>query len=87
MSYFCCYITFKLYDDLVGKNVFARLRDVRHPEWQDCKVVSIAAAGIKLKSKRTFEQFIIDNNSVPTDLRLHGAFVPWEYQQKPYNGS
>ena len=74
------------YDDLVGQNVFARLRDSGHPEWQKCNVVSVISAGIKLRSQRTHEEFIIDNNDVREDLRLCDAFIPWEREQKPYNG-
>ena len=74
------------YEDLVHKKVWARLRNGEHPEWQICTVCSIISAGIKLKSARTNELFIIDNNDVRDDVRLMSAFVPWEEEQKNYNG-
>ena len=73
-------------DDLVGRNIFARLRDSRHPEWQKYNVVGLIPEGIKVRSHRTHEEFIISNNDVREDLRLCGAFIPWEREQKPYNG-
>ena len=74
------------YEDLIHKKVWARLRDFGHDEWQKCTVCGIVCAGIKLKSERTRELFIIDNNDVRDDLRLLTAFVPWEVDQKPYTG-
>ena len=74
------------YDDLVGRNIFARLRDSGHPEWQKCNVVGLIPAGIKLRSHRTHEEVIIANNDVRADLRLCDAFIPREREQKPYNG-
>ena len=75
------------YDDLVNQHVFARLFDKAHAEWQRCKVVSICAAGIKLKSAKTKEIFVIDNDSVMDDVRVQGAFIPWEREQEPYDGN
>ena len=75
------------YSDLVGKQVFARLWDDDHPEWQLCKVLKIIRSGIKLQSKRTRESFIVANEDVRSDLRLRDAFIPWEHEQKLYNGN
>ena len=74
------------HDDLVGKTVFARLRDVHHPEWQQCTVVQLVDSGIKVKSRRSHEVFLIANNDVCEDLRLRTAFLPYERDQKPYDG-
>ena len=74
------------YEDLLCKKVWARLRDVYHPECQIRTVYEIVSAGIKLKSERTNELFIVGNNDVRDDLRLLTAFVPWEVEQKPYTG-
>ena len=75
------------YNDLVGKQVFARLRDDDHPEWQLCKVLKIIRSGIKLQSQLTRESFIVANEDVRSDLRLRDAFIPWEHEQKLYNGN
>ena len=75
-----------VYDDLVGKKVYARLYDEQNPEWQLCRVVSLCNAGIKVKSDRTRSIHIIDKFDVAEDLRVEGAFVPWEKDQKPYDG-
>ena len=74
------------YEDLVGKYVHARLYDHKHPEWQRCKVVAICQSGLKVKSIRTKELHIIGNIDVPADVRMEGAFVPWEVEQQPYDG-
>lgn len=76
----------KTYDDIVGKNVYARLRVPHHREWEECQAIALVSAGIKIKCIATHEIFIISNNDVREDLRLMDAFVPWEKQQKPYNG-
>ena len=75
------------YDDLVDKYVFVRRRDVKHPEWQQCKVLKLVYSGIKVESRRTLEHFIIANNDVIDDLRLVNAFLPYERDQQPYDGS
>ena len=75
------------YENLIRKKVWARLRDAGHPEWQICTVCDIVPAGIKLKSGRTHELFIVGNNDVRDDMRLLTAFVPWEKEQKPYTGA
>lgn len=74
------------YDDLVGKYVFARLRDGTHPEWQQCKVVQLVDSGIKLESRRSREVFLICNDDVCEDLRLRNAFLPYERDLKSYDG-
>ena len=75
------------YNDLVGKYVFARLRDARHSEWEKCKVLELLYSGIKVEARRTREQFIIASNDVIDDLRLVNAFLPYELEQKPYDGT
>ena len=74
------------YEDIVGQKVHVRLRECHHREWEICKVIEIVSAGIKLKCFATKEFFIIANNDVRNDLRLLNAFVPWEKQQKLYDG-
>ena len=74
------------YTDLIRKKVWARLRDAGHPEWQICTVYAIVSSGIKLKSDRTNELFIVTNNDVKNDLRLLNTFVPWEKEQQIYDG-
>ena len=76
-----------VYEDLVGKHVHARLYDAEHPEWQRCKVVAICKAGLKVKSMRTKTIHIVGNCDVPEDVRMEGAFVPWEVEQQPYDGA
>ena len=76
-----------MYDNLVGTSVYARLYDNQHPEWQLCRVISLCNAGIKVKSARTHSMHIIDKFDVAEDLRVDGAFVPWESDQKPYDGA
>ncbi len=75
------------YDDLINQHVFARLFDKQHAEWQRCRVVAICAAGIKLKSTKTQELFVIGNDNVIDDVRVEGAFIPWEREQAPYDGN
>ena len=82
---FTC-LQIKTYDDIVGKNVYARLRVAHHSEWEECQVIALVPAGIKIKSIATHELFIVSNNDVREDLRLMNAFVPWEKQQKAYKG-
>ena len=74
------------YEDLVGKFVHVRLFDKAHPEWQRCEVVSIVRSGIKLKSTLNEELFVICKDDVVEDIRAEGAFIPWEREQKPYDG-
>ena len=74
------------YEDLVGQDVHARLFDKDHPEWQRCRVVEICAAGIKLKSCLNNEVFIVGNEDVVDDVRADGAFIPWERDQKQFDG-
>ena len=77
----------KCYEDLVGTFVHARLYDEDHPEWQLCKVVSICKAGLKVRSKRSKELHLIPNSEVAEDVRVKGAFIPWEDEQKAYDGT
>ena len=75
------------YNDLVGKYIFARLRDGNLFEWQQCKVTELVDSGLKVQSRRTHEVFIIANNDVCEDVRLANAFLPYEHDQKPYDGN
>ena len=77
----------RIYDDLVGKNVHARLYDKDSPEWQRCKVIQLCNSGLKLKSTLTQELHLVANGDIPEDIRVDGAFIPWEYEQKPYDGT
>ena len=70
----------------MGKFVYARLFDKTHPEWQRCKVMSIVRSGIKVKSTLNNELFVICKDDVAEDVRAEGAFIPWEHEQKPYDG-
>lgn len=68
------------------QDVHARLFDKGHPEWQRCRVIEICAAGIKLKSYLTKELFFVGKEDVAEDIRADGAFVPWEREQKCFDG-
>ena len=70
----------------MGQCIYARLFDKAHPEWQRCRVVGIVRAGIKVKSTRNNQLFVIGKDDVVEDVRVEGAFIPWERAQKPYNG-
>ena len=75
-----------IYEDLVDQFVHSRLFDKAHPEWQRCKVISIVPSGIKLQSTLNKEVFIICKEDVGEDIRAEGSFIPWERDQKPYDG-
>ena len=77
---------FSVYEDLVGKNVYTRLYNEEHAEWELCRVLKLCRAGLKVKSSRTNSIHIIGNADVSEDVRVVGAFVPWEKEQKPYDG-
>ena len=77
-----------IYEDLIDKQVWARLEDPpHHDEWELCKVMSIVHAGMKVQSKKKKEFFLIPNNAVTRDVRLLSAFLPYESEHHAYDGT
>ena len=70
----------------MNQEVHTRLFDKGHPDWQRCRVIEICTAGIKLKSYLTKELFFVGKEDVVEDIRADEAFVPWEREQKRFDG-
>lgn len=78
----------KTLKDLIGLRIFARTHDPSLPEWCECKLIDVVAAGIKVRVNNCEnEEYLVASQDVANDLRLPHAFVAWETSKRRYDGN